>query len=206
LRRATWCSSLKRASKGIVKKTSLKEYSRPRATGIIAVNLDEDDELICVRITDGSSDLIIGTWKGQSIRFNEEDVRAIGRTGRGVIGIRLTKGDEVVSADVARDRTVLLTVTERGQGKRTKIENYPVQGRGGKGVISIKVTERGGNAVGLIQVNDDDEIVMMSNAGKLIRMRAGDISLLGRATQGVKLMNVNHEERVVSIGRVAERD
>jgi DNA gyrase subunit A len=192
--------------KGIVKKTSLKEYSRPRATGIIAVNLDEDDELICVRITDGTSDLIIGTWKGQSIRFNEEDVRAIGRTGRGVIGIRLTKDDKVVSADVARDRTVLLTVTERGLGKRTKIENYPVQGRGGKGVISIKVIERGGNAVGLIQVNDDDEIVMMSNAGKLIRMRAGDISLLGRATQGVKLMDVNHEERVVSIGRVAERD
>lgn len=192
--------------KGIVKKTALKEYSRPRATGIIALTLDDDDELIAVRITDGTSDLIIGTRKGQSIRFNEEDVRPIGRAGKGVIGIRLTKGDEVVSADVARDRTVLLTVTERGLGKRTKIENYPVQGRGGKGVISIKVTERGGNAVGLIQVNDDDEVVVLSNKGKLIRMRAGDISLLGRATQGVKLMDVNHEDRVVSIGRVAEKD
>ncbi|MEJ2324949.1 MAG: DNA gyrase subunit A [Nitrospirota bacterium] len=192
--------------KGIVKKTALKEYSRPRATGIIAMTLDEGDELICVRITDGTSDLIIGTRKGQSIRFNEEDVRSIGRAGKGVIGIRLTKDDEVVSADVARDRTVLLTITERGQGKRTKIENYPVQGRGGKGVISIKLTERGGKAVGLIQVSDDDEVVMMSNAGKVIRMRAGDISLLGRATQGVKLMDVNHEDRVVSIGRVAERD
>jgi DNA gyrase subunit A len=192
--------------KGIVKKTALKDYSRPRATGIIALKLDDDDELICVRITDGTSDLIIGTWKGLSIRFNEEDVRAIGRAGRGVKGIRLTKGDVVVSADVARERTVLLTVTERGMGKRTKIEGYPVQGRGGKGVISIKVTEKGGNAVGLIQVNDDDEVVMMSNAGKLIRTRAGDISLLGRNTQGVKLMNVNHEDRVMSIGRVAERD
>jgi DNA gyrase subunit A len=192
--------------KGIVKKTALKDYSRPRATGIIALKLDDDDELICVRITDGTSDLIIGTWKGLSIRFNEEDVRAIGRAGRGVKGIRLTKGDVVVSADVARERTVLLTVTERGLGKRTKIEGYPVQGRGGKGVISIKVTEKGGNAVGLIQVNDDDEVVMMSNAGKLIRTRAGDISLLGRNTQGVKLMNVNHEDRVMSIGRVAERD
>jgi DNA gyrase subunit A len=192
--------------KGIVKKTALKDYSRPRATGIIALKLDDDDELICVRITDGTSDLIIGTWKGLSIRFNEEDVRAIGRAGRGVKGIRLTKGDVVVSADVARERTVLLTVTERGMGKRTKIEGYPVQGRGGKGVISIKVTEKGGNAVGLIQVNDDDEVVMMSNAGKLIRTRAGDISLLGRNTQGVKLMDVNHEDRVMSIGRVAERD
>jgi len=192
--------------KGIVKKTPLSEYSRPRATGIIALTLEEGDELICVRITDGTSDLIIGTRKGFAIRFNEEDVRPIGRAGRGVIGIRLTKDDEVVSADVAVDRTVLLTVTERGLGKRTKIENYPVQGRGGKGVISIKVAERGGNAVGLIQVNDDDEIVMLSNKGKLIRTRAGDISLLGRATQGVKLMDVNHEDRVVSIGRVAERD
>jgi len=192
--------------KGIVKKTALKDYSRPRATGIIAVKLDDDDELIRVRITDGTSDLIIGTWKGLSIRFNEEDVRAIGRTGRGVKGIRLTKGDVVVSADVARERTVLLTVTEKGLGKRTKIEGYPVQGRGGRGVISIKVTERGGNAVGLIQVNDDDEVVMMSNAGKLIRTRAGDISLMGRNTQGVKLMDVNHEDRVMSIGRVAERD
>ncbi len=192
--------------KGVVKKTALKEYSRPRASGIVAITLEEGDELICVRITDGTSDLIIGTRKGQSIRFNEEDVRSIGRAGKGVIGIRLTKGDEVVSADVARDRTVLLTITERGLGKRTKIENYPVQGRGGKGVISIKLTERGGKAVGLIQVSDDDEVVMMSNAGKVIRMRAGDISLLGRATQGVKLMDVNHEDRVVSIGRVAERD
>jgi len=192
--------------KGIVKKTALNEYSRPRATGIIAVNLDDDDELICVRITDGKSDLIIGTRKGQSIRFNEEDVRAIGRTGRGVIGIRLGKEDEVVSADVALDRTVLLTVTERGMGKRTKIENYPVQGRGGKGVISIKLTGKGGNAVGLIQVNDDDEVMIISNAGKLIRMRAGDISLLGRATQGVKLMNLSADEHVVSVGRVAERD
>ncbi len=192
--------------KGIVKKTPLKEYSRPRATGIIAMTLEDDDELICVRITDGKSDLIIGTRKGFAIRFNEEDVRPIGRSGKGVIGIRLTKGDEVVSADVARDRTVLLTVTEKGLGKRTKIEGYPVQGRGGKGVISIKVTERGGNAVGLIQVNDDDEVVILSNKGKLIRMRAVDISLLGRATQGVRLMDVNHDDRVVSIGRVAERD
>ncbi len=192
--------------KGIVKKTPLREYSHPRSTGIIAVTLSDDDELIAVKITDGRSDLIIGTRRGLSIRFNEEDVRSIGRTGKGVIGIRLTKGDEVVSADVARDRTVLLTVTERGLGKRTKIENYPVQGRGGRGVISIKVTERGGNAVGLIQVNDDDEVVLISNSGKVIRTRAGTISLLGRATQGVKLMDLNHADRIVSIGRVAEKD
>jgi DNA gyrase subunit A len=192
--------------KGIVKKTALKHYSNPRSKGIIALNLDDDDELIAVRRTDGKSDLIMGTINGLSIRFNEEDVRSIGRTGRGVIGIRLRKGDEVVSADVVQEKTMLLTFTENGQGKRSRVEDYPVQGRGGKGVISIKLTKKGGKAVGLIQVRDDDEVVILSNAGKLIRMRAGDISLLGRNTQGVRLMDVNHEDSVVSIGRVAEKD
>ena len=192
--------------KGMVKKTVLDEYSNPRGKGIIAVSLEEGDELITVRKTDGKSDLIIGTSEGLSIRFNEEDVRPMGRSAKGVIGVRLQKGDEVVSAEVAEMKTALLTVTEKGIGKRTKLEEYPVQGRGGKGVISIKLTEKGGKAVGLIQVRDEDEVVMIANTGKLIRTVAGNISIHGRNTQGVKLMDLDPEDRIVSMGRVAEKD
>jgi DNA gyrase subunit A len=191
---------------GIVKKTALEKYSNPRGKGIIAVTLDEGDELIAVRKTDGKSDLIMGTKNGLTIRFNEEEVRDTGRTSKGVIGIRLLKGDEVVSSEVAEEKTALLTVTEKGLGKRSKIEEYPVQGRGGKGVISIKVTERGGKAVGLIQVRDEDEVVMITSSGKLIRTLAGNISQHGRNTQGVRLMDVEGEDKIVSIGKVVEKD
>ncbi|MCE5312563.1 MAG: DNA gyrase subunit A, partial [Nitrospiraceae bacterium] len=190
--------------KGVVKKTALQDYSNPRSKGIIAVTIDEDDELIAVRRTTGQDDLIIGTRRGLSARFKEDDVRSMGRSARGVIGIRLGKGDEVVSADVVVDRTCMLTVTENGLGKRTKVEEYPVHGRGGKGVISIKVTEKGGVAVGLIQVRDEDEIVLITNNGKLIRTVAGNISVLGRNTQGVKLMDLDGEDKIVSMGKVAE--
>jgi DNA gyrase subunit A len=189
---------------GIVKKTKLEEYNNPRSKGIIAVTLDEGDELISVNRTSGKSDLVIGTSKGLAIRFNEEDVRSVGRTARGVIGIRLTKGDVVVSANVIEERTSLLTVTEKGLGKRTNIEEYPVHGRGGRGVISIRVVEKGGNAVGLIRVTDEDEIVLITNGGKVIRMPARNISVLGRNTQGVKLMDLDPEDRIVSMGRVVE--
>jgi DNA gyrase subunit A len=189
---------------GTVKKTALEEYSNPRGKGIIAITLEEGDELIAVKKTDGKSDLIIGTKEGLSIRFNEEDVRDVGRTAKGVIGVRLTKDDEVVSAEVAEERTYLLTVTEKGLGKRTKVEEYPVQGRGGKGVISIKVIDRGGMAVGLIQVRDEDEIVMITNSGKLIRTKADNISLQGRNTQGVKLMDVDADDKIVSICKVVQ--
>ncbi len=192
--------------KGTVKKTALEEYSNPRGKGIIAVTLEEVDELISVRKTDGKSDLIIGTKKGLSIRFNEEDVRDMGRTAKGVRGIRLIKGDEVVSAEVAGEKTAILTVTEKGLGKRSKIEEYPVQSRGGKGVISIKIIDKGGNAVGLMQVRDEDEVVMITSSGKLIRTLAGNISLHGRNTQGVRLMDVEGDDKIVSIGKVAERD
>ena len=191
--------------KGIVKKTALEEYSNPRGKGIIAITLDEGDELIAVRKTDGKSDLIIGTRNGLSIRFNEEDVRDTGRTSMGVKGIKLIKGDEVVSALVAEEKTAILTVTEKGLGKRSKIEDYPVQHRGGKGVISIKIAERGGQAVGLMQVRDEDEVVMITSSGKIIRTLAKDISLHGRNTQGVRLMDVG-EDKVVSIAKVVERD
>jgi DNA gyrase subunit A len=191
---------------GTVKKTALEEYSNPRGKGIIAVTLEEGDELISVRKTDGKSDLIIGTKKGLSIRFNEEDVREMGRTAKGVRGIRLVKGDEVVSAEVAGEKTAILTVTEKGLGKRSRIEEYPVQSRGGKGVISIKIIEKGGKAVGLMQVREEDEVVMITSSGKLIRTLAGNISLHGRNTQGVKLMDVEGDDKIVSIGKVAERD
>ena len=189
---------------GIVKKTKLSEYRNPRAKGIIAVTLDEGDELIAVKKTSGNNDIIIGTRRGLAARFEEDDVRSVGRTARGVIGIRLGKDDEVVSANVVEERMSLLTVTEKGLGKRTEIGEYPVHGRGGRGVISIKVVERGGNAVGLLQVKDEDEVVLITNAGKLIRTVAGKISVLGRNTQGVKLMDLEAEDRIVSIGRVAE--
>lgn len=191
---------------GTVKKTALEEYSNPRGKGIIAITLEEGDELISVRKTDGKSDLIIGTLKGLSIRFNEEDVRDMGRTAKGVRGIRLTSGDKVVSAEVAGEKTAILTVTEKGLGKRSKIEEYPVQSRGGKGVISIKIIDKGGNAVGLMQVRDEDEVVMITSSGKLIRTLAGNISVHGRNTQGVRLMDVEGDDKIVSIGKVAERD
>ncbi len=191
---------------GTVKKTALEEYSNPRGKGIIAITLDKGNELIAVRKTDGKSDLIIGTKRGLAIRFNEEDVRGMGRTAKGVKGIRLMKGDEVVSAEVAADRTAILTVTEKGFGKRSMVEEHPVQSRGGKGVIAIKLTEKGGKAVGLMQVRDEDELVMITSSGKLIRTLAGNISLLGRNTQGVKLMDVEGDDKIVSIGRVAEKD
>ncbi len=190
---------------GIVKKTALEKYSNPRGKGIITIALDEGDELIAVRKTDGKSDLIIGTRKGLAIRFNEEDVRDMGRAAKGVKGIRLSKVDEVVSAEVAEEKTAILTVTEKGQGKRSPIEEYPVQGRGGKGVISIKTTEKGGKAVGLMQVRDEDEVVMITSSGKIIRTLAKDISLHGRNTQGVRLMDVG-EDKVVSIAKVVEKD
>lgn len=190
--------------KGIVKKTALEEFSNPRGKGIIAINIDEDDELISVKKTSGSNDLIIGTKKGLAIRFSEGDVRSMGRTARGVIGIRLSAKDRVVSADVAEEGTYLLTVTEKGIGKKTRIEDYPHQNRGGKGVISIKLLKRGGDAVGLIQVKDENEVVIIASSGKLIRMLTGNIPVLGRYAQGVKLMGLEMEDKVMGIGRVAE--
>jgi len=192
--------------RGLVKKTDLKEFSNPRAKGVVAISLEEGDELISVKQTDGKSDLIIGTKKGLSIRFNEEEVRPVGRVAKGVIGIRLLTDDEVVSADIAEGGTTLLTVTEKGLGKRTDIKEYPLQGRGGKGVISIKITPKGGNAVGLLQVRDENEVVIVTNSGKLIRMKAKNIPVQGRSTQGVRLMELEEGDKIVGISKVAEKE
>jgi len=190
---------------GTVKKTALTAYSNPRGKGIIAISLDDKDELIAVRRTNGNNDLIIGTRNGLSIKFNEEDVRDVGRAAKGVRGIRLRKGDEVVAAEVAEEKTAILTVAENGFGKRTRIEDYPLQGRGGKGVISIKLTEKGGKVVGLLQVREEDEVVMITGAGKLIRTTAENISIHGRNTQGVKLMDTA-DEKISSIAKVVEKE
>ncbi len=192
--------------KGYVKKTDLREYSNPRGKGIIAMTLEEGDELIAVRKTDGKKDLIIGTRNGLAIRFSENEVRPVGRVARGVIGIRLTRGDEVVSADIAEKGTTLLTLTEKGFGKRTDIDDYPLQKRGGKGVISIKITEKGGSAVGVLQVRDEDEIMLITNSGKLIRTKVKSVPVQGRSTQGVRLMDVDPSQKVVSIGKIVEKE
>jgi len=191
--------------KGTVKKTALTAYSNPRGKGIIAISIEEGDELIAVRKTSGTNDLIIGTRNGIAIKFNEEDVRETGRTSMGVRGIRLEEHDEVVAAEVADEKATILTVAENGQGKRTKIDDHPLQGRGGKGVISLKLTEKGGKVAGILLVRDEDEVVMITSAGKLIRTTSQNISVLGRNTQGVKLMDID-EGKIVSIAKVVEKD
>jgi DNA gyrase subunit A len=192
--------------KGIVKKTSLTAYSNPRSKGITAIKLDPDDELVGVRLTDGKKDINLSTKNGLSIRFNEKDVREMGRIAHGVRGIRLKQDDEVVSIDVLDEETTLLTVTEKGYGKRTKAKEYRLQSRGGKGIFTIKVTPKNGKVVGVLQVAEDDEIIIIASSGKLIRTKAKNISIIGRATQGVRLIDLAEDDKVVSIARVAEKD
>ncbi len=192
--------------KGVVKKTPLKAYSNPRSKGITAIKIDPDDELIGVRLTDGMKDIILSTREGLSIRFNEKDVREMGRVARGVRGIRLRRDDEVVSVGVVEKDTTLLTITEKGYGKRTKAEEYRIQSRGGKGIFTIKVTPRKGRVVGVLRVANDDEIIIIAGSGKLIRIRASNIRIIGRSTQGVRLIDLAGDDKVVSIARVVEKD
>ncbi len=189
---------------GIIKKTSLDQYSNPRASGIIALSIEDGDGLVAVRLTDGSRDLLLSTAQGMAIRFTEQDVRPMGRSAYGVKGIALETGDAVVSADVLELGTSVLTVTENGYGKRTEEAEYRVQGRGGKGIITMKTTDRNGLVVGALQVKDDDGIMVITNRGMLIRMLTKDISVIGRNTQGVRLISLESaEEKVVGIARVA---
>jgi DNA gyrase subunit A len=191
---------------GVVKKTVLTAYSHPRSTGINAIKLEDGDELIGVRLTDGTQDINLSTMNGLSIRFNEGDVRAVGRVAQGVRGIRLKQGDEVVSVDVLDDETALLTVTEKGYGKRTKADAYRLQSRGGKGIFTIKVTAKNGQVVGVLQVTNDDEIIIIASSGKVIRTNAKSISLIGRATQGVRLIDLTDDDKVVSVARVVDKE
>ena len=187
--------------KGIVKRSGMDGYSRPRKGGIIAVTLKEGDVLIDAKKTDGRRELIIATSNGSAIRFKEEEVREIGRTGQGVIGIRLEKGDGVVGMALD-DRETLLTVTENGYGKRTDISEYRLQSRGGKGVINIKTHGRNGPVVGIAAVKDSDGLLLVSSAGKIIRMNVKDISVIGRNTGGVRLMKLAEGEKVVAVEKL----
>ncbi len=187
-------------SGGTVKKTSLSLFSRPRTNGIIAVDL-RDDQLVDVAITDGSAEILLVASSGKSIRFREEDVRPMGRGAAGVRGIKLTGDHEVIALTILRDG-LILTATENGYGKRTAVDDFPVQGRGGQGVIAIQTSARNGRTVGAVQVAQDDEIMLISSNGTLVRTAVDDISVQGRNTQGVRLIRVGKEQRLVGLARI----
>jgi len=186
---------------GTVKKTSLDNFSRPRSSGIIAVELNKGDDLVGVAITDGDRDVMLFASNGKSIRFREADVRPMGRNAAGVRGIQLTKGEQVIGLIIVGDGDIL-TATENGYGKRTPVDDYPVQGRGGQGVISIQTTDRNGKVVGVIQVAEDAEVMLISNGGTLVRTPANEISVIGRNTQGVRLIRLDEGEQLVGIDRI----
>ncbi|WP_309890963.1 DNA gyrase subunit A [Archangium sp.] len=193
--------------RGVVKRTDLSAFANVRSSGIIALGIDEGDELVAVKITDGSKDLLLSTATGMSIRFPESEVRSMGRQAYGVKGITLEDGDEVVGADVVEKDTTILTVTENGYGKRTEETEYRQQGRGGKGIIDIKTTDRNGKVVGLLQVTDKDEVMLVTNGGMLIRMKAKEISVIGRNTQGVRLIALESaDEKVTGISKLPESE
>ena len=191
---------------GLVKKTALMAYSSPRASGIRAIALEENDSLIGVRLTDGDQEILLSTVDGQAIRFKEEQVRATGRGTMGVIGIRLEQDDQVVSMEVLRPGASVLTVSDNGMGKRTATDEYRLQGRGGRGTITMKTTERTGRVVGVQQVVDEEQLMLITDGGKIIRLRVADIRVIGRNTQGVRLIDLDNGERVVSLTRLAEED
>ncbi|CAM2873813.1 DNA gyrase subunit A [Legionella worsleiensis] len=190
--------------KGTVKKVPLDAFSRPRSNGIIAVDLDEDDSLVGVDITDGERDIMLFTDAGKVIRFPESKVRPMGRTARGVRGIRIEEGQEVKSLVVVHPNGTILTATENGYGKRTNIDEYRVSGRGGQGVISIQVTERNGKVVRSIQVTDGDEAMLITDKGTLVRFKVNELSIIGRNTQGVRLINVSAGESVVGMQKIED--
>jgi DNA gyrase subunit A len=192
--------------KGLVKKTDLMAFSRPRAGGIIALNLMPGDELIAARITDGTLNVFLGSLMGKSIRFHESNIRSSGRTSMGVKGINLTPGDQIVAMEALSHGQTLFAVTENGYGKRTSIDEYPVQKRGGKGVISIKTSQRNGRVVSILLVEEENDLMLMTNIGKIIRMTITGISVISRNTQGVKLMGLEAGERVVGAARLAEAE
>ncbi|HGJ5899589.1 DNA topoisomerase (ATP-hydrolyzing) subunit A [Arsenophonus apicola] len=189
---------------GTVKKTSLKDFSRPRSAGIIAVNLNEGDELIGVDLTAGKNEVMLFSAGGKVVRFAENEVRPMGRTATGVRGIKLQAGDKVVSLIVPRGEGDILTVTENGYGKRTEQSEYPTKSRATQGVISIKVSERNGNVIGAIQVEKTDQIMMITDAGTLVRTRVAEVSIVGRNTQGVTLIRTAEDEKVVGLQRVVD--
>jgi DNA gyrase subunit A len=191
--------------RGVIKKTDLLNFQRPRSGGIIAINLDPEDELVGVDLSEPDQSILIGTRYGKIIRFPAAEVRDVGRAARGVKGIEVAPEDQVVGMEVLRPAGTILTVTERGFGKRTDPKKYPQHHRGGQGVRGLNITDRNGPIMGILQVDADDEIMLVTDGGKILRSIAKGISLIGRVTQGVKLMDLEKEERVVSLAKVAER-
>jgi len=193
--------------KGLVKKTELAAYSHPRATGIVALKIRDEDELIAVRVTSGEHDIFLTTRQGKSIRFKESDLRGMGRVAEGNIGIRMEPEDYLVGMEaLTEEGATILTVTENGFGKRTRTEEYRRQGRGGKGILTIKTSERNGPVVYSYQVTDQDQLMIITEHGKIIRLRVADISVIGRNTQGVKLIGLGGGEKVVGVARLMEED
>jgi len=192
--------------RGLVKKTDLMQYASPRPSGIIAIALEEGDEVIGVRLTDGSREAILSTRDGQAIRFKEDEARSMGRDTYGVRGMKLDAGDEVVSLDLVEPGAALLAVSENGYGKRTEMEEYRLTRRGGKGIITMKTTDKIGRVIGVRMVTDDDQIMLVTSGGKVIRLRVNEIRVIGRNTQGVRLIDLEQGERVASVARLAERE
>jgi len=192
--------------KGIIKKTVLSAYSNVRVNGIRAINLDEDDELISTRLSDGKQTIMIATANGKACRFNEEETRSMGRVTRGVIGIRLGKDDKVVSMAVVGEEGNLLTITENGFGKRSPIQEYRKTHRGSKGVKTIITNERNGKVIYVKEVTDDDEIMLTSKDGMMVRVPVKDIRIQGRSTMGVRIMRLNEGDKVVSVAKIVEDD
>jgi DNA gyrase subunit A len=192
--------------RGVIKKTELDAYSNPRAGGIIAMGVETGDSVISAQISDGNGEIFIGTRHGMAIRFPESDVRAMGRTAYGVRGVSLREGDAVVDMQVLGPDGTILSVTEQGYGKRTELGEYRVQSRGGLGIINIQTSDRNGKVIGVIQVTDDDELMLITQQGKILRMASRDIRVIGRSTQGVRLIDIAGDDRAVSIARLAEKE
>jgi DNA gyrase subunit A len=190
--------------RGYIKKTPLSAFSRPRQGGIIALTIEEDDDLFAADLSSGDDEIFMATEMGKSIRFNESDVRPMGRNARGVIGIRLTEGDSAVEMEVLSGGPDILTVTQNGYGKRTKVGEYRLQARGGYGIINMRTTKRNGNVVACMEVSKTDQLLAITANGKIIRMEVGGISRIGRATQGVRVIRLDEDDIVVSAIRTAE--
>jgi DNA gyrase subunit A len=192
--------------KGVVKKTDLSAFSNPRAGGIIAMGVEEGDAVIAVELSSGTDQVFIGTSDGMAIRFEESDARPMGRTAYGVRGITLRDGDEVVGMAVVRAGGTMLSVAQNGYGKRTGLEEYRVQSRGGVGIINIQTSDRNGKVVGVSYVHDDDELMLITQQGMILRMKAGDVRVIGRATQGVRLIEMEEGDRVVAVAKLTEKE
>jgi DNA gyrase subunit A len=192
--------------RGVIKKSALEAYSNPRVGGIIAINLDEGDELISAKLADGEKHLFLGTKMGKAIHFPETQIRELGRTARGIRGIKISKDDEVVGMEVVSPHTQILTVTANGYGKRSQASEYRIQNRGGSGIFTVKRTQKTGDVVSIKTVADEDELMLISDQGKIIRLRAVDIPIQGRTTQGVRLITLEEGERVVAVARLAEKE